>query len=668
MKNMKIASKVSLLVTLVMIVGFLGLWMAVDNESSKMVGDLIEGQMEDAVSTRAYIIDNYVKSAEEYMVAFAKSDEVYNLLKNPSSTEYQKRAQEYTVEFAAVKGVFEGLYIADYNSLVLTHIAESAVGTPTRTGDRLKALQDGILSKRELTNTGVLKSPTTGNMVIAMYYPVYENDTCLGFVGSAVYANQLMDSLLSLEVRGLLQSQYVFLNVATGEYLYNEDEELLCTVTEDKGYEEILEELRSGTAKENGMKRYVDSAGVEQIVVYQYLPERNWMFAIKDTSANVYSSLQTVKRVTGIACGIIFVVVLIFLVLILSGLGRKLGIIRTSIERLGKLNLSPDKRLEKYSGQKDEVGIVCDTLRLTSENLRKYINEVDKQLSAMANGDFSQTQEMVFEGDFQTLQESMVKIQHALRDSFREIGYVTKELAVGSQSVSTASVSLAGSASNASNLITEIEQNVVEITSQISKTAEFAAQAQKESAEASELVGISQNKMDELCKALEDINQAASAIEGISGQIESIAKQTNILALNAMVEASRAGNAGLGFGVVADEIRILAAKSNEASANAFELIQEAQKSVEVGMRIGRETSEHLTQVVQQAATIDEGVSRIAGAAMIQNEALSGISARIVDITKMVESTAAMAEQSAAASEELDGQAVVLKDNIARYRV
>ena len=91
------------MVLLVMIVGFLGLWMAVDNKSSDLVGDLIEGQMKDAVQSRAYIIDNYVRSAEEYLVAFAKSDEVRDLLKDPQSKELTKRAQEYTVEFAKVE-------------------------------------------------------------------------------------------------------------------------------------------------------------------------------------------------------------------------------------------------------------------------------------------------------------------------------------------------------------------------------------------------------------------------------------------------------------------------------------------------------------------------------------------------------------------------------------
>lgn len=665
---MKISTKVTLLTLLVMFLGFFCLWVQVNGTSSKTVGGLIEGQMKDAVHTRAYIIDSYVQSAEEYLIAFGKSDEVKNLLKDTQSPELTRRAQEYTVEFATVKGVFEGLYIATPESLVLTHTAESAIGITTRKGDGLKQLKEDILSKNELSNTGILKSPSTGNMCISMYYPVYEGNQCIGYVGAAVFASELMDSLLSLEVQGLPNSQYVFINAETGEYLYHENEEMLCTVTEDVGYLAIIDMLKAEGADETGIYSYTDADGVEQVVVYQYLPERNWLFAIQDTHASVYNSLDEIKKVTATNCIVVMVAVLVCLVIILSRLSAKLGLISKAITMLGNMNLSADKFLSKYSGKKDEVGIVCDALKVTCLNLRTYIDEVDRILSDISNGDLRESGDIVFKGDFKKLQESLVKIQHALKDSFTEIGCVTKELTVGSQNVASASAQLASSATNASSLVLDIDTSIIEITKQLAESAEFAEQAKKESANASEVVTISKVKMEELSHALADINHAAKAIEGISGQIEGIAKQTNILALNAMVEASRAGDAGKGFGVVADEIRILAAQSNEASQNAYDLIKETQKSVEIGIRIGEETSEYLAQVVEQTATIDEEVTKIADTTMIQNEKVSQISERLEGISRTVEQTAAMAEQSAAASEELDGQAIVLRDNISHYQV
>lgn len=146
---MKIATKVTLSTLLVMFLGFFCLWAQVSNTSEKTVGGMIEGQMKDAVHTRGYIINNYVQSAEEYLVAFGQSDEVKNLLKDPSSPDFTRRAQQYTVDFANVKGVFEGLYIATPETLVLTHTTESVVGITTRKDEGLKQLQEEILSKQQ---------------------------------------------------------------------------------------------------------------------------------------------------------------------------------------------------------------------------------------------------------------------------------------------------------------------------------------------------------------------------------------------------------------------------------------------------------------------------------------------------------------------------------------
>ena len=111
-KNMKIALRASIIITLVLVVGFFFLWRDVDTNVTNMMTEQIQNQMTDAVKTRAYSIDNYVTEAEQYMIAYSKSDDVRNLLRAPSNPIYIKRAQEYTEDMANVKGIFEGLYIA----------------------------------------------------------------------------------------------------------------------------------------------------------------------------------------------------------------------------------------------------------------------------------------------------------------------------------------------------------------------------------------------------------------------------------------------------------------------------------------------------------------------------------------------------------------------------
>ena len=127
-KNMKLAVKTSIFMILVLIIGFFTLWKVVDQTTSSLVGNNITNQMTDAVKSRATIIDDYVKSAEDYLVAFGQAEEVKNLLLNPDSEEYQSVAQDYTVAFAGTKDIFEFLYIASFETQVLTHTVPSAIG------------------------------------------------------------------------------------------------------------------------------------------------------------------------------------------------------------------------------------------------------------------------------------------------------------------------------------------------------------------------------------------------------------------------------------------------------------------------------------------------------------------------------------------------------------
>lgn len=206
------------------------------------------------------------------------------------------------------------------------------------------------------------------------------------------------------------------------------------------------------------------------------------------------------------------------------------------------------------------------------------------------------------------------------------------------------------------------------ITKQLTDSADFAINAKTETLEAQSLVTESYNKMEELSMALSKIDDSAKSIVNISNNLESIAKQTNILALNALVEATRAGESGRGFSVVANEIRILAEQSQEASVSANKLVEEVMANVGEGLKLGKESSECLEQVVNQTGTIESSVSQIADTTVVQKEEILGIKNNLVTMAQTVDTTAAMAQQSAAASAELDSQINALKDNIHQFKV
>ncbi len=198
--NKKLATRISIITTIITLIGMFLLWAIVSTNVASIVKNDITNQMIDAVESRAAIINRYVVSAEEYMTAFALSSEVHELLLNPENSVILEEAQQYTEDFASIKGIFEGLYIATPTTYVLTHTSQGAIGITTRTGESLNTFQNTILSQERLTNLGIMKSPGTGSMILSMYYPIFEDQKCIGYVGAGVYASHLMDALLNLDI------------------------------------------------------------------------------------------------------------------------------------------------------------------------------------------------------------------------------------------------------------------------------------------------------------------------------------------------------------------------------------------------------------------------------------------------------------------------------------
>lgn len=181
--NRKLATRIGIITTVITLAGMLLLWRTVSDRVSEIVKNDITNQMTDAVESRAAIINDYVASAEEYMTAFALGREVHDLLMDPEDQELLASVRKYTEDFAAVKGIFEGLYIATPETYVLTHTSQQAIGITTRSGESLELFQNTILAQEQLTNSGIMKSPGTGSMILSMYYPIFEEGTASAMWG-----------------------------------------------------------------------------------------------------------------------------------------------------------------------------------------------------------------------------------------------------------------------------------------------------------------------------------------------------------------------------------------------------------------------------------------------------------------------------------------------------
>lgn len=167
---------------------------------------------------------------------------------------------------------------------------------------------------------------------------------------------------------------------------------------------------------------------------------------------------------------------------------------------------------------------------------------------------------------------------------------------------------------------------------------------------------------------MEEITDSSNEISKIIKTIENIAQQTNILALNSAVEASRAGEFGKGFAVVAKEVRELAAKSAEASQYTNKLIEHSITAVGHGTKIANETASQLAEVVAGTSEVVDTTNWIADAARTQAESVTQIKERVIQISNVVQTNSATAQESAATSQQLSSQAGLLKSLIGTFHL
>ena len=636
-----------------------------------MVESDITNQMTDAVESRAAIIEDYVISAEEYMTAFALGSEVRQLLLDPEDPALLRQVQQYTEDFAAVKGIFEGLYIATPETHVLTHTSQGAIGITTRSGESLKEFQNTILAQQQLTNLGIMKSPGTGSMILSMYYPIFEGTRCIGYVGAGVYASHLMDSLLNLNIQGLPDSEYVFLNVASGVYLYHEDESLLNTETTDAGYLEIIRRIQADESTQVGTHSYRDENEDTQLVVYKYLKDRGWVFMVRNSAAEVYGSVTQVRFVVGILCAVMAVAIISVTLLILRREGRELMVVERAIGQLGDLNLSSNQGLEAFQGRSDEIGMIAQTTHRVCGCLRQTIDDVGRILGEMANGNLAvdvTQNESYYIGNFRVLSESLQSIRSNLANVIRDISQVAREVDSSADLVSTGAQALSQGTLEQAASIESLVSNVTAITSQIQTSTVRCGDASELVDKATGYTAEADTKMEQLTEATKNIDRSSTEISTIIKTIEDIAFQTNILALNAAVEAARAGSAGKGFSVVADEVRNLAAKSAEAAQNTNTLINRSIQDVKTGTEstgLAVSAMQVIDDCIQSIKTL---MDEIASASVQQSEMISLVENGIKEISSVVQTNSSAAEMSAAVSKELSAQARTLSSLISQFQI
>ena len=311
---------------------------------------------------------------------------------------------------------------------------------------------------------------------------------------------------------------------------------------------------------------------------------------------------------------------------------------------------------------------IIEGMNRTMEVVEAPIEESSRVLQELAQGNLTVAVTGEYKGRYNEIKTALNQTVDSFNDLLSGIRTAAGQVAAGSRQVSDASQSLSQGAAEQASSVEELNSSITRIAAQTRQNAANATQASELSATVESQAAQGNDKMAQMLGSIREIDESSASISRIIKTIDDIAFQTNILALNAAVEAARAGQYGKGFAVVAEEVRNLAGKSAEAAKDTTTLIEGSFSKVQAGTRTANETADMLREIAQSARKSATLVSGIAAASNEQATAIAQIDQGVTQVSNVVQTNSATAEESAASSEELSGQADMLMEAVAKFRL
>ncbi|MCR4933122.1 MAG: methyl-accepting chemotaxis protein [Lachnospiraceae bacterium] len=519
-------------------------------KSSNELNTSISNSMVSIIKGTGQSFDHSTETSMEILRSFASAPVIEEMLLNPDDPAIKAAAMKYTNDFFAQLNGWEGIYLADWNTKVLTHQAEPVIGKILREGESLTTLQNNMLNADGVFNTGIITSPASGKLTMSMYYPVIVNGKPLGFVGGATFVNETASKISDISSLKL-STAYIYFVDNNGIMLHHPQEEKIGNPVENDAVKSLVAKLAAGEHPEPDCIKY-KFKGANKYAAY-YVGEGEHYIAVLTADENeVLRGINSTKQYTIlIALGsiIIFMALALFVEKKVSDPITKVA---GAIETLST----------------GDVTVECDAV--------SNIRETSTIISTFANLKTALRKSMgAVKDSAELLSESIGSVDEKTNhnvESVSQINTAINEVATTSQSVAENAQKMAEEAVELGQHIETLNQNVQNLfdASQSIKDANNEAtgcmvsvyEGANESVQAMQTIN---DKIGETNTAIEKIGTAVQAIE-------SIAEQTNLLSLNASIEAARAGEAGRGFAVVAEEIRTLADSSADSAKEIKEII------------------------------------------------------------------------------------------------